>query len=83
MAKVNFKLNLKGLNELMKSKEMQSVLDEAAGQIANNAGDGYVVEAAHPIRYIGIASVRAATSAARRDNSTNNTLEKAIGSVKL
>ena len=80
---VKFELNLSGLNALMKSAEMQNILDDAAAQIAGFAGDGYEAEKAHPIRYIGIASVRATTHKARLDNSTNNTLEKAVGSVKL
>ena len=46
MAKLTFKFSLAGLNELMKSAEMQSVLDEAARKIAAAAGEGYEVEAA-------------------------------------
>ena len=80
---VKFELNLAGLNALMKSEEMQGVLNQAADKIAAAAGDGYEVEAAHPIRYIGIASVRPASREAYRDNLENNTLLKAAGSVKL
>ena len=83
MSKVKIELNLKGLNALMKSEEMQSVLNQAADKIAAAAGDGYEIEEAHPIRYIAISSVRAATFKARRDNLKNNTLLKAMGSVKL
>lgn len=83
MSDVKFKLNLPGLNELMKSGEMQAILNEAAGKIAAAAGDGYEVEAAHPISFVGIASVRAATYAARKDESENMTLEKAVGSVSI
>lgn len=78
-SKVKFKLNLAGLNELMKSEEMQSVLDSHASRIASAAGAGYEAEAAHPIQFIAIASVRAETQAAQRDNLKNNTLLKAIG----
>lgn len=81
--KVKFELDLAGLNQLMKSNEMQTVLNSAAAQIAAAAGDGYEIEAAHPIGFIGIASVRAATYKARRDNNKNDTLLKALGSVKL
>lgn len=83
MSDVRFKLSLKGLNELMKSPEMQGVLNDAAQKIAGAAGDGYEVEAAHPIRFVAIASVRAATFRARRDNSEHNTLEKAAGGVRI
>lgn len=83
MDKLNFKLNLSGLNELMKGSEMQSVLNSAANQIAGAAGDGYEVETAHPIRFVAIAAVHASTREARRDNSENNTLLKAAGGVKL
>lgn len=83
MAKTQFKFNLKGLNELMKSGEMQRILNSAAKQIASAAGDGYEVEEAHNISFIAIASVNAATYEAIRDNSENNTLLKAAGSVKI
>ncbi len=83
MADAKFKLNLSGLNELMKSAEMQAVLNSAASQIANAAGDGYEVESAHPISFVSIAAVHARTFKARRENSENNTLLKAAGGVKL
>ena len=82
-SKVKFELNLKGLNELMKSSEMQAVLNKAADKVAAAAGADYEVETAHPIRFIAIASVRPATREAWRDNLENNTLLKAAGSVKL
>lgn len=83
MDKIKFKLDLPGLNALMKSSEMQSVLNSAAGRIAGSAGDGFEVESAHPISFVAIASVRAATPEARRENAENNTLLKAAGGVKL
>lgn len=83
MAKTTFKLNLSGLNALMKSAEMQAVLNSAASQIASAAGSGYEVETAHPISFVAIAAVHARTYEARRKNSENNTLLKAAGGVKL
>lgn len=83
MADAKFKLNLSGLNELMKSAEMQEALNSAASQIANAAGDGYEVEAAHPISFVSIAAVHARSFKARRENSENNILLKAAGGVKL
>lgn len=83
MSKIRFELDLAGLNELMKSGEMQAVLNSAARQIAGSAGDGYEVEAAHPISFVAIASVRAASAAARKDSAENKTLEKATGGVRI
>lgn len=94
LADVDFKLNLKGLNEVMKSSEMKALLDSTANQIAENAqasasknikgaSEGYTVEAAHDIKFISIASVRTTNFAARLDNSRHNTLEKAIGGVQI
>lgn len=80
---VTFKLNLPGLNTLMKSGEMQSVLNSAASSIASSAGEGYEVESAHSIKFIAIASVHAADFKARLDNAKNNTLLKAAGGTKI
>ena len=83
MANIKFTLNLPGLNELMKSSEMADVLNQAADQIAAKCGEGYEVERAHPISFVGIASVRAGTIEAKVDNRKNNTILKAAGSVKI
>jgi hypothetical protein len=83
MANVEFKLDLAGLNQLMKSGEMQAILNNAANRIAGSAGDGYEVESAHPISFVAIAAVHARTQEARHDNSENNTLLKAAGGVSL
>lgn len=72
----NFKLNLPGLNALMKSPEMQGILNAHAYALRSRAGDGYVVEPAHPIQFVAIASVRTGDFRSRLDNSKNNTLEK-------
>lgn len=75
MSNVKFVLNRAGVRELMQSQEMQDVLVEFAGQVAENAGDGYSV-------YIGATranvSVRTETEEAMADNLDHNTLEKAI-----
>ena len=52
---VRFVLNLPGLNALMKSGEMQSILNSAAGAIASNAGEGYEARPAKPISFVAIA----------------------------
>lgn len=83
MSEVKFKLDLKGLNELMKSGDMQGVLNDAANRIAGAAGDGYETEAAHPLSFAAIASVRAATYDSYYDALENQTLEKAAGGVRI
>lgn len=79
MSDVKFVLNLPGLNELMKSPAMCAALNSAAASIQGRAGKGYEIESAHPISFVAIASVYAATREARKDNLENNTLLKARG----
>ncbi|RMI77652.1 hypothetical protein ABNB56_11455 [Streptococcus iniae] len=77
MSNFVFKLNRAGVSELLKSSEMQSILTEHATTIKNRAGDGYEQDI-----YVGKnranAMVKAETFKARRDNSKNNTLLKAV-----
>ena len=77
MAKNTFKLNYKGVGELMKSEAMQTVLNEYATSIKNRCGDGYEQDI-----YIGKtranAMVSATTYQAKKDNLENNTLLKAV-----
>lgn len=75
MSDFKFVLDRAGVRELMQSQEMQDVLIDFAGQVADRAGDGYDV-------YIGMnranVSVMTATEEAMADNLDHNTLEKAI-----
>lgn len=75
MNNFKFVLNRAGVRELMQSQEMQDVLVDFAGQVADRAGDGYDV-------YVGTnranVSVMTATEEAMADNLDHNTLEKAI-----
>ena len=77
MSNFVFKLNRKGIAELMKSQEMQGVLKEHATTIKNRAGGGYEQDI-----YVGKnranAMVKAETFKAKKDNSKNNTLLKAV-----
>ena len=72
-----FKLNRKGVKEMLKSDEMQAVLKEHATNIKNRCGDGYEQDI-----YIGKnranAMVSATTYQAKKDNLDNNTLLKAV-----
>lgn len=77
MSKFIFKLNRKGVAELMKSKAMQGILKEHATTIKDRVGDGYEQDI-----YVGNnranAMVKAETFKAKKDNSKNNTLLKAV-----
>ena len=73
----NFKLNRKGVRELMQSAEMQSVLRDKASQIQARCGDGYESDVMVGKNRAN-AMVRAATSKAKRDNMDNNTILKAV-----
>jgi len=77
MSKIQFKLNRSGVANLMKSAEMQSVLKEKASAIKNRCGDGYDQDV-----YVGKnranAMVWADTYQAKKDNSKNNTILKAV-----
>lgn len=83
MAKdVKFKLNLPGLNELMKSSEMQSALLDAGRAVAGSAGSDYAAEV-HTANWIAISNVYPDSKKAANDNFRHNTLLKALGSVGL
>ena len=77
MSNFVFKLNRAGVRELLKSQAMQGILKEHATTIKNRAGDGYEQDI-----YVGKnranAMVKAETFKARKDNSKNNTLLKAV-----
>ena len=82
MAKVKIKLNLPGLNELMKSPEISGAVLEAGQAVARAAGDEYAAEV-HQASWIAISNVYPDSKAAARENFEDNTLLKAIGSVGL
>ena len=77
MSKMQFKLNRKGVADLMKSAEMQEVLKGYATNIRNRCGDGYEQDI-----YVGKnranAMVSATTYQAKADNLRNNTILKAV-----
>jgi hypothetical protein len=74
---MKFKLNRSGVASLMKSAEMQGVLEEKATAVRNRAGDGYKQDT-----FVGKtranAMVYADTYQAKKDNMKNNTLLKAV-----
>ena len=87
MSKMDFKLDINGLRELMKSEEMQEVLSEAGESVANIAsnmsdGEPYGVRP-HVASYVAIANVYPASEAAAKMNSDMNIAVKALSSSGL
>lgn len=83
MSKVEIKLNLPGINKIMKSEGIQSKLSQAAQAVANIAGPEYAAEDPRAIRWIGIVNVHPASKNAAHDNFENNTLLKALQAAGL
>ena len=77
MSDFRFELNRAGVAELMKSAEMQRVLQRYATRIKNRSGAGYEQDI-----YVGRnranARVWPETPQARRDNYENNTLLRSV-----
>lgn len=78
MSKVKFKLNKKGVGQLLKSKEMQNIVSGYAYKAQAKAGAGYEVNS-----FVGFdrahATIYAETAEAKRDNLESNTLLKSLG----
>ena len=81
-SKVKFELNLAGLNEIMKSSEMQSVLQSAGDAVARNAGADYGTRV-HVANYVAIANVFPNSKQAAIENAGSNVLLKSLSSVGL
>ncbi len=85
MSKVKFKLNLPGLNELMKSPEMQAILTEHGSRVMSAANsnstdpDAEYSMGTKTLTWAAITQVRADNSAAMHENLEHNTLLKALG----
>lgn len=77
MSDVRIVLNSAGIQELLKSQEIQQAVDEVCQRIADNAGPDY----GHNVQ-IGkrraVGRVYTATKNAMKDNYENNTLLKAL-----
>lgn len=82
MAKANFKLDVSGLNKLMKSEEMKVCL-QAAGEEVAAAADGVYGVRVHEGNWTAIANVYAEDEETRKKNLNNNELLKAIGAAGL
>jgi len=77
MAKMKFNLNRKGVADLMKSSAMQKVLKDHATVVRNRCGDGYEQDV-HVGKNRANAMVSATTYQAKKENSRNNTILKAV-----
>ena len=86
MSKVDFKLDINGLRELMKSGEMQEALQEAGNAVASRgssmSGESYGTRV-HTASYVAICNVYPDSDEARKDNYENNTMLKALSSAGL
>ena len=74
-----FELNSAGVRELLKSQEMQGIIDEYAQGKASQAGDGYKAEVKVGAKRA-YANIFPSDQKSAHDNFTNNTLEKVIRS---
>ena len=82
MSDTRFVLNLRGLNELMKSEEMKAVLKEAGAAVAEAAGSEYA-HRVHDASFVSICNVYPDSKKAAHENYKENSLLKAVGSVGL
>ena len=82
MSNVEFELNLKGLNELMKSPEMQNCLKEAGEAVAQRAGEGFEVDV-HNADFAAVCYVDAKSKEAVKASFNDNTLLTALSSSGL
>ncbi|KWZ77576.1 hypothetical protein [Anaerococcus tetradius] len=77
MSKVNFKLNRKGVSELLKGEKMQEVLKDEAKKVLNRAGGGFTMDVMVG-KTRANAMVKADTPKAYYKNLRNNTLVKSL-----
>ena len=77
MSDMRFTLNSKGVQALLKSAEMESIVREKANEAVKRLPDGYEADT-HVGKTRVNASVRTKTYAAVKDNSKNNSLLRAV-----
>lgn len=82
MSEVEFELDLAGLNELMKSPEMETALESAGTAVANAAG-GDFGHRVHQATFVAICNVYPESKKAAKKNAKENVLLKALGQVGL
>ena len=77
MSNLNVILISGGIQELLKSDEMKAICEEHAQEIRSRCGDGYEMDSRVGKTRVN-AMVYADTVKAKRDNSKNNTILKAL-----
>lgn len=77
MAKVELKLNKKGVRELLRSDEMKSICEEHANNALSKLGAGYSVSSMVGQNRAN-ASILAETYEAKKENAEHNTILKAL-----
>lgn len=82
MAKVKIKLNLPGINAIMKSNGIQSVIKAAGDSVVANAGEEYAASV-NVGRWLAFCNVYPDSAKAANDNFRNNSLLKALSSSGL
>ena len=82
MGKVGIKLNMPGINAVMKGDGIQNVLKAAGDSVASSAGEGYAAEV-RTINWIAVCNIYPDSKQAAKDNYKNNSLLKALSSSGL
>lgn len=77
MGAVKFKPDSAGIQALLKSEEVSTLVSEYGAQVAANAGDGFESDTQNG-KYRAICRVKPATQKALRDTYRNNALIKAL-----
>lgn len=78
MTNVRFVANNRGVQQLLKSPEMQAMLQDLAQDIQADAGEGYSAQVSVG-RTRARGYVLAETPDAKRDQAKHHTLERAVG----
>lgn len=82
MGNVEVKLNLPGINEVMKSPEILSAVEAAGEAVASAAGADYATKSGL-INYIAYCNVYPDSKEAAKENFEDNTVIKAVSAVGL
>lgn len=80
MSNVKVKLNLPGINEVMKDGEILAACEQAAGEVGSMSGIDTEIQSG-TINYIAYANVYPATEEAAKENFEENSLLKAASAA--
>lgn len=78
MSNLKVELNSDGVRELLRSSNMMSICEEHANRALTRLGEGYVVTTMTGKNRVN-ASIYAESYEAKKENSENNTILKALG----